>query len=245
MKKTLFALAALTALAIGSAHATGYGNQVVNSSIANSGGVHNAISTSASVKGVGSSVSGATSEGFSKAVGTTQTTTVNCGGCGEVSGTVKVTGATETYTQGTAFNVSNGKHATGSASAQGNAWADVNANAKYTGPGQNTNVYGHSGDESNFKVNASRNTGGFAAAGTDGSFEVTGNVGSKVCTGGSACGGKVTTKEVWGSVQDAKTSNSYANTGSMTVDGKLLNQAVVNASANQNVNAGGNFYDPQ
>jgi len=245
MKKTLISLAALTAFAIGSAHATGYGNQSVSSSIANSGGVHNSISTSAAVKGVGSSFSSATSEAGSKAWGTTQTTTVNCGNCGEVSGTVKITGGTETYTQGTAFNVSNGKHATGSASAQGNAWADVNANAKYTGPGQNTNVYGHSGDESNFKVNASKNTGGFASAGTDGSFEVIGNVGSKVCTGGSACGGKVTTKEVWGSVTDTKTSNSYANTGSMTVDGKLLNQSVVNASANQNVNAGGNFYDPQ
>lgn len=243
MKKTLFSLAALAILSA-SAHATNYG-QHVTSSIANSGGVHNSVKSSATVNGAGSAVSGATSEGFSKANGTAFTKTINCGTCGEVSGTVKITGETETYTRGTAFNVSEGAGAYGNASSTGNAWANVDASAKYTGPGQNVNVYGNSNDTANYSVNADKNAGGFAGAGTDGAFNVTGNVGSKICSGGNACDGKTTTKQVWGSVTDNKVSNSWTNAGSMTVDGKLVNQAPVNATSGQNVTAGGTYYDPQ
>lgn len=226
--------------------ATGSASQQVTSSLVNSGTLSNTIKTNAAVSGVGSSYSAATSEGSVKANATSMTE-INpvCGGtCGATSGAVKVTGTVDTKITGTAFNVSSGA-GTGSASAVGAATAGVDTNAKYTGPGQTAAVYGNVDQKATMDVTAAKNTGGYASAGNQSTFSSEATVGSKTCTGTNACGGAVVNKEVWGTVADNKTSNSFANTGNMTVDGVVLNQAPTNANASTVVNAGGNFYDPQ
>lgn len=229
-----------------SAFATGPSGQQVTSSLVNSGSLTNTIRTDATVKGVGTAYSAATSEGYIKANATSMTE-INpvCGGtCGATSGAVKVTGDVETKITGTAFNLSTGS-GTGSASAAGSAVAGVDATAKYIGPGQNASVFGNVEQKAMMDVTAGKNTGGYASAGNTSTFDSAATVGSKVCTGTNACGGAVVNKEVWGTVTDNKTSNSFASTGAMTVDGVVLNQAPVNASASTVVNAGGQFYDPQ
>lgn len=245
MKKSLLIFAALSAVAL-SALATGGTGQQVTSTLVNSGSLSNSISTSASVKGVGNAFSGATSEGYVKA-NATSNTQINpvCGGtCGATSGSVKVTGDIETKITGTAFNTSTGA-GTGNASATGTATAGLDATAKYIGPGQTASVYGNSQEKANISVTADKNTGGYATAGNTGTFGSEATVGSKICTGTNACGGATVNKEVWGTVTDTKTSNSYVATGPMTVDGVVLNQAPTNANATSVVNAGGSFYDPQ
>lgn len=247
MKKSFFKLSSLLAcFALSFAvHATGPSGQVATSSLVNSGSLNNTVRTSASVSGVGSSFSSATSEGKVIANATSHTE-INpvCGGtCGATSGEVGVTGEMSTTITGTAFNVSTGA-GTGSASSVGSANAALNTNATYTGPGQTTSVFGNGSQTSSISIDAGKNTGGFATAGNTGEFAATGTVGSKVCTGTNTCGGAEVNKEVWGSVVDSKTSVSFASTGAMTVDGVVLNQAPVNASSSAVINAGGSFADP-
>lgn len=247
MKKSMFKLAALLAcgaMAV-AAHATGPSYQQTTSSLINSGSLNNTVRTSASVSGVGSSFSAATSEGAVKANATSHTAInpVCSGTCGATSGEVKVTGEMVTHISGTAFNVSTGT-GTGSASAVGSANAALDTKATYTGPGQTVAVFGNGTQTASIGIEASKNTGGFASAGNEGTFSTEGTVGSKICTGTNNCGGAVVNKEVWGTVADTKSSTSYANTGAMTVDGVVLNQAPVNATSSAVINAGGSFSDP-
>lgn len=251
MKKSLFTSIAslvMTAfVAVAPAHATGYTpQQTASSSLMNSGSINNTVKTNATVTGAGSSYSAATGEAYSTTKGTTMTE-INpvCGGtCGAVSGAVKVTGEATTGVSGTAFNVSTG-NGVGSASSVGAANAALDGAAKYNGPGQEVKVNGNIDQNAAMSVVAGKNTGGVASAGNTGSFEVTGTVGSKICTGTNNCGGQVVNKEVWGTVNDVKDSTSFANTGTMTVDGVVLVPAVTNAEASSIVNAAGSYVDPQ
>ena len=241
MKKSFIAIAAIAFSTL--ALATGPSQQVTTT-LVNAGSLGNTVQSSANVTGVGTAYSAATSEGSVKANTASSTKTVLCGGCGETSGTLKVTGDVATSISGTAFNVSSGA-GNGSASATGNASAGVDAKSAYAGPGQTASVYGNAEQAAAINVDATKNTGGFANSGNTGTFVSEVNVGSKTCTGTENCGTSIVNKEVWGSVKDTKTSTSFANTGAMTVDGVVLNQAPVNASANTVVNAGGKFHDPQ
>lgn len=234
MKKT-FIFGALTAISLAvSAHGT---SQVASSSLANHGSINNTVRSSATVNGVGTSFSAATGEAGASAAGKA-VTTINTVPNTTRSGTVSVEGQTSTYTNGTAFNVSTGA-GTGTASSTGRADADVNGAAHYSGPGQWVNVSGNSVSHSNGGVAATTNTGGFFSSASQGTFKADGNVGSRVTTVGTTV-----TKEVVGAVTDVKSTTSSAATGTMTVDGRVLNQAPVNASASTVVNARGAFGDP-
>lgn len=247
MKKSFLKLSMMLSCAAFAmaAHATGPSHQQATSSLVNSGSLSNSVRTFSAVSGVGSSFSSATSEGSVKANATSHTAInpVCSGTCGATSGEVKVTGEMATNITGTAFNVSTGG-GTGSASTLGNASAALDTKATYTGPGQTVAIFGNGAQSASIGIEATKNTGGFATAGNTGTFSTEGTVGSKVCTGTNNCGGAVVNKEVWGTVADTKSSTSYSNTGAMTVDGVVLNQAPVNATSSAVINAGGSFADP-
>jgi hypothetical protein len=248
MKKSLRIISALAVASLASvAFATGTATQTATSSLVNSGTLHNSIHTRASAgPGNGTSFSGASSWGSVVANGTA-TTAINpvCGGtCPAKSGEVKVTGEVKTEIGGNAFNTSTGS-GDGFASASGKVTGMIDVKAQYKGPGQDVNVYGKADQSADFTVQALKNQGGFAVAGSEANFDVQGAVGSRTCTSVNDCGGKIVNKEVWGSVSDNKTSTSWAQTGALTVDGKLTNPAnITNSGAVSNVTAGGKFYDP-
>lgn len=234
MKKTVIFAALAASSLVASAHGT---SQVASSGLANHGHINNTVRSSATVHGVGTSYSAATGEAGAASSGKAITSINTVPGMSR-SGTTSVEGQSSAYTNGTAFNVSTGA-GTGSASSTGVANADMVGSARYSGPGQWVNVSGNTVSHANGGVAATTNTGGFFSSATNGSFKVEGLVGSKVTTAGTTV-----TKEVVGSVKDTKTSVSSASTGTMTVDGRVLNQAPVNAAASTVVNARGAFGDP-
>lgn len=239
-------LMAFAAVFSASAMATGTAPQVGVSTVVNSGVISNTVKTDASVNGIGSSYSSATGAAGSVANGGTVNVInpVCTGTCGAVSGSVGANGEVKTYNNATAFNVSTGS-GVGSASSVGNATGSLNASSAYTGPGQSVDVKGNITAGSSVSVVAEKNTGGVANSGNDSAFVATGSVGSKVCTGtGTPCGTS-TNKTVWGNVEDNKNSTSFANTGSMTVDGVVLAPANTSATANAKVDVSGKFSDPQ
>ena len=241
MKKFLIPAALIAASSL--ALATG---QSFTSHAQNLGGINNTVNSAASVNGVGSSVSQATSSG-SASNKVTITTTVNPvkdPNCVTTSGGLNITGVAATSSTGSAWNVSNGAGATGSASAHGNAASDASGSANYSGPGQSLRATGSLGQNAATAVTAGMNQGGYASAGNSAAFDVTAVVGSSKCTTGG-CGNPVsTTTSVFGNTEDNKTSHSYANNGSMTVDNVVLSQGDVNSSAVSNVTVSGQFYDP-
>jgi len=240
MKKSLM-FAAIAALMASSAFATGTG-QTVNSTAVNHGQINNTVSTSAAVQGLGTSYSTATGAAgaSSSAVVATGVANVKANECTTIGGAVSSTGKASTYVNGTAFNVSTGT-GTGSASSVGTAKADSYGSANYSAPGQWVSVAGAANTTSTGNVKATTNTGGTFDVNSTGTYTAVGNVGSKVCS--IDCGAGVT-KAVTGSVTDMKSSNSFAGTGSMIVDGKLVNQAPTNGSATSNVTVTGAYGDP-
>lgn len=241
MKKSLITIAAL-ALA-STAFASGNLGPATSSSVSNYGNINNTVSSGASTNGAGSSFSSAEGAAGASSSGYTSTA-INpvCGGtCVAKSGEVTAGGKSATYNSGNAFNVST-DNGNGYASSNGSANAGADAKARYWAPGQDVTTQGSTYSQSQMGVYATKNTGGYANAGTKGQFDSAGNVGSKVCTG-NGCGIKVTT-EVWGGVSDTKSTSSYANSGALTVDSNLMNGAPANASANTVVNSSGSYHDP-
>lgn len=242
MKKSILALACIAMSSM--AFATGP-SQVITSSVYNSGSINNTIKTQASVTGIGTSFSGATGTASAVANGTV-TGTINpiCNGtCPTKSGAVTVEGVVKTSNTGTAFNVSTGG-GTGSASSVGTSSAHLSETVKYQGPGQTLTMSGTSTADSGVQVGATTNTGGSATAGNDVKFSGSGLVGSTTCTTGTNCGTTKTTT-VFGEVKDSKEQTSWAGTGTMTVDGVVLNNGTTNANASAVTNVTGSFVDPQ
>ena len=223
---------------------TASAQQAASSGAVNHGTINNVVRSSASVTGTGTSFSAATGTSASSS-NATVTTTINpvCGGsCPARSGSFEIKGDSSASNTGTAFNVWTGA-GTGSASSTGTSAADASGSANYSGPGQWTNGSGSTASSAGGGVTAAANQGGFFDARTAGDLRITGQVGSRVCTAGTTCGSS-TVKEVFGSVSDIKNTTSTVSTGTMTVDGRTLNNASTNGNSTTNVNARAGFGDP-
>jgi hypothetical protein len=242
MKRTLIAFAAMAAAS--AAFATGP-SQVITTSLVNQGSISNTVRTEAAVTGIGSSFSGATGSASTESNGTVKGTVnpICTGACGTVSGSLAIEGVVKTSNNATAFNVSTGG-GSGSASSTGQATASLLVDGKYQGPGQTATMHGDTNASSGVSVSAVKNTGGSAVAGNDVSFDGDVLVGSSKCTTSTNCGTTQTTT-VFGEVRDNKEQTSWAGTGTMTVDGVVLNNATTNANATAVTNVTGSFVDPQ
>ena len=142
--------------------------------LVNQGAICNTVKSSASVTGLGSSLSYAAGSASATANGGQSATSLT-----PTSRTLDLTGATQASTSGVAYNASTG-NGTGSASSIGTASAALSnaANAGYTtnGVAGSLHVQGTSNSVSGISIVADKNQGGTAQASTSGTFIIHGDV---------------------------------------------------------------------
>ena len=230
MKKSIIALAILAAAGLASAQSY---------SLQNDGRIQNSIATYSSASGDGSSRSvaqgaaGATANGY-------VTASPIPGGMSATLG-----GASSTYGNGTAFNISNG-NATGTA--QTNGWSDARTfgNVSYQTPTQHLNLSGSTDSGMtnpvrngvDYSVNAGKSQDGYAEGTSKGQFDGHGYVAAMPIAGGVS---------VTGGVFDSKTSESTSFAGPVTFTGGApVGQSAASRSANAGteVTFSGSFADP-
>jgi hypothetical protein len=227
--------AIVVGLTAGSAHA-----QSASYSLTNSGRIDNHVATFAQVSGDGSSVSKAQGSASAAASGYVTSNPVAGGQSLTMGGVVATQGS------GMAFNVSQGAGATGSASSNG--WADANVNGvnTYTDPHASITMAGSTDSGMTVPVNrgvdytvtAGRSQDGFAQGADGGSFDVAGQTQQLPVAGGAT---------VAAYVQDNKTSYANASTGAVTfTDGTPVGQTAAyrESNAGNNTDVSGSFIDP-
>lgn len=206
--------------------------------LVNQGAICNQVKSSASVSGIGSSLSFATGSASAISNGSQTATSPT-----STSRTLDLTGVTSASNTGVAYNVSTG-NGTGSASSTGSASAQLSnaANASYNtnGASGTLHVQGTSDSNSNIGIVAGKNQGGAAQSTTTGTFVVHGDV-SATKTGNTVA--------VAGNVSDTKTTQSEVLTGKVqnSATGEpvtYLAPATTTGNASTVVNAAGSFKDP-
>jgi hypothetical protein len=243
MKKSIFALIALFAIATTSAFACDPGSACVKiaPNLVNTASICNQVTSSASVTGVGSSYSYATGSATAIANGGQVITSP-----GSSSRTMELTGTTTTTNYGLAYNVSTGSGATGSATSTGTANASMinSQTSTYLANGVEGSLHMQATtvSASNINIKAGTNQGGTSTATTTGLFDVNGSLsGSAV----NFFSNVPQTSFENGTLTDSKTTLSQVTNTRVNVNGTVLNKAnTLVGNAKTTVNASGDLSDP-